>query len=328
MSPTERREALAVRLRERVEAQLALGVLRPGDQLPGARDLAKEYGADPRVVLDAFRELERDGVVELRSRSGVYVAPSNEADLARKADWLAAVLHQGLKLGAPSSAIADLVMRGTESLRIRAAIIDCNDDELWSSQQELSRDYGIEASTFLLPDVSAGGRWPAAIREANLIVCTEPHEEEVGRIATLVGATFIPLTTQPGLYAEVRRMLADTEVHFVVSDERYAQKLHYQILQGHSSANLRLHVLGVEDHLDLPADVPFYVSPLARSRAADNAELRAVVERGQPSIRAFSDDTSRALFQMMTRANLAADGATRSAAHGTAITTERKIAIR
>lgn len=37
--------------------------------------MGPELKADPRTVAAAYRELATEGVVELRSRSGVYISP-------------------------------------------------------------------------------------------------------------------------------------------------------------------------------------------------------------------------------------------------------------
>jgi DNA-binding transcriptional regulator YhcF (GntR family) len=69
-----RRAAVAEALRQRLFTGLHLGVLREGERLPAVRDLARELGVNARVVLAAYEQLQREGLVELRPRSGAYVA--------------------------------------------------------------------------------------------------------------------------------------------------------------------------------------------------------------------------------------------------------------
>ena len=63
---------------EQVRAQLAghvtAGVLRPGDRLPTVRALAADLGLAVGTVARAYRELEAQGVVVSRRRSGTVVA--------------------------------------------------------------------------------------------------------------------------------------------------------------------------------------------------------------------------------------------------------------
>ncbi|RPI62297.1 MAG: GntR family transcriptional regulator, partial [Lysobacterales bacterium] len=52
------------------------GALRPGDQLPSIRPLAEELVINANTVAKAYRELEREGVVELRQGAGAFIAKS------------------------------------------------------------------------------------------------------------------------------------------------------------------------------------------------------------------------------------------------------------
>ncbi|MFJ6697016.1 GntR family transcriptional regulator [Streptomyces sp. NPDC091272] len=52
---------------------LRLGLLRPGDQLPTARAVVEATAINPNTVLKAYRELEREGLVEGRRGMGTFV---------------------------------------------------------------------------------------------------------------------------------------------------------------------------------------------------------------------------------------------------------------
>jgi len=51
-----------------------LGTLAAGDPLPSVRQLAAELGVNPNTVQQAYRELERDGLVEVRRGRGTFVS--------------------------------------------------------------------------------------------------------------------------------------------------------------------------------------------------------------------------------------------------------------
>ena len=55
-----------LQLVEQVKHAIETGALRPGDQLPSIRPLAEELVINANTVAKAYRELEREGVVELR----------------------------------------------------------------------------------------------------------------------------------------------------------------------------------------------------------------------------------------------------------------------
>src|SRR5215212_9889642 len=63
-----------LQLMEQVKHAIETGALRPGDQLPGMRPLAEELVINPNTVAKAYRELEHEGVVELRHGAGAFVS--------------------------------------------------------------------------------------------------------------------------------------------------------------------------------------------------------------------------------------------------------------
>ena len=63
-----------LQLMEQVKHAIETGALRPGDQLPGMRPLAEELVINPNTVAKAYRELEHEGVIELRHGAGAFVA--------------------------------------------------------------------------------------------------------------------------------------------------------------------------------------------------------------------------------------------------------------
>jgi GntR family transcriptional regulator len=62
-----------LQLMEQVKHAIETGALRSGDQLPGIRPLAEELVINPNTVAKAYRELEHDGVIELRQGAGAFV---------------------------------------------------------------------------------------------------------------------------------------------------------------------------------------------------------------------------------------------------------------
>jgi len=58
----------------RVRMAIASGDLATGDALPSVRSLAGTLRVNPATVVQAYRELEHDGVVEMRQGSGTFIA--------------------------------------------------------------------------------------------------------------------------------------------------------------------------------------------------------------------------------------------------------------
>ena len=63
-----------LQLVEQVKHAIETGALRAGDQLPSIRPLAEELVINANTVAKAYRELEREGVVELKQGAGAFVA--------------------------------------------------------------------------------------------------------------------------------------------------------------------------------------------------------------------------------------------------------------
>src|SRR5918998_1131316 len=59
-----------------VRHALRLGMLREGDQLPTVKDVVAELAINPNTVLKAYRELEREGLVQARPGVGTFVTGS------------------------------------------------------------------------------------------------------------------------------------------------------------------------------------------------------------------------------------------------------------
>ena len=63
-----------LQLMEQVKHAIETGALRPGEQLPGIRPLAEDLVINPNTVAKAYRELEHEGVIELRHGAGAFVS--------------------------------------------------------------------------------------------------------------------------------------------------------------------------------------------------------------------------------------------------------------
>jgi GntR family transcriptional regulator len=102
-----------LQLMEQVKHAIETGALRPGDQLPGMRPLAEELVINPNTVAKAYRELEHEGVIELRHGAGAFVAATAPG---KKTDNLRA--GQGIV----TAAVEKLRARGVTDEEIRRLV--------------------------------------------------------------------------------------------------------------------------------------------------------------------------------------------------------------
>ena len=87
-----------------VRQALRMGVLDVGDQLPSVREVVTAVAVNPNTVLKAYRDLEREGLVEARPGQGTFVRarppgppPGTHSRLGRSlARWVREAREAGL----------------------------------------------------------------------------------------------------------------------------------------------------------------------------------------------------------------------------------------
>jgi GntR family transcriptional regulator len=87
-----------------VRQALRMGVLNVGDQLPSVREVVAAVAINPNTVLKAYRDLEREGLVEARAGQGTFVRarppgppPGTHSRLGRSlARWVREAREAGL----------------------------------------------------------------------------------------------------------------------------------------------------------------------------------------------------------------------------------------
>jgi GntR family transcriptional regulator len=73
-----------VQIVDEVRRALVVGDLAADDPLPSVRRLATDLRINPNTVSQAYRELEREGVVEVRRGQGTYVVKATVNGTQRK----------------------------------------------------------------------------------------------------------------------------------------------------------------------------------------------------------------------------------------------------
>ena len=77
---------------QQVRQALRMGLLDAGDKLPAVREVVAATAVNPNTVLKAYRDLEREGLIEARPGHGTFVleAPARAAARHRTRGWAAA----------------------------------------------------------------------------------------------------------------------------------------------------------------------------------------------------------------------------------------------
>jgi GntR family transcriptional regulator len=72
-----------LQLIQQVRHAVEYGILRPGDQLPTAREVVEDLAINPNTVLKAYRELEHQGFAHGRPGAGTFIATDAPEPLER-----------------------------------------------------------------------------------------------------------------------------------------------------------------------------------------------------------------------------------------------------
>ena len=107
---------------QQVKQALRMGVLEVGDKLPTVREVVAATAINPNTVLKAYRDLERDGLVEARAGHGTFVrhrppgpSPGTHSRLGRSLiRWVAEAREAGLDDEAMESLLRVALQAETE----------------------------------------------------------------------------------------------------------------------------------------------------------------------------------------------------------------------
>jgi DNA-binding transcriptional regulator YhcF (GntR family) len=297
---------LLERLRTRVLTALHTGRLAPGDRLRSVREVARELDVDPRTAMELYHRLADEGLVEVRPRSGVYMAgddsPSPEV-LGETARWVAAEVAVGSwQRRIPLAEFPEVLRTCLQSTTLVCACVDEIEDDRIAICREVARDFGMEVRNV---EPLPGGRvrvdgaettLEAALAEADIVVVTAYHEREVRRVLRGRDLPVVLTTLNPASVEEVLALKAEeSRLVFAVVDGRAKRRLE-------EGFGPDIEVVTV-DELDGRAGEgtggPLVFTPAAADAVASLPE-GAVVPRA-PTI---SEETARALIRWMVRLNL------------------------
>lgn len=101
---------------DEVRRALVLGTLAPEDPLPSVRALAAELRVNPNTVQQAYRELERAGIIYTRRGQGTFAAPPSgpgERDVLIH-DVAVRALKDARRYGIQPDELADAILRAAQ----------------------------------------------------------------------------------------------------------------------------------------------------------------------------------------------------------------------
>ncbi len=296
-SRAEQRQAVLDRVRERIVARVDLGLVRAHDRLPSARELARELEVDRRLVLGAYANLEAEGLVQRRERSGVYLAPTattTGAAAEQVNDWLAGVLVDGLARGIAIPDLPGRVEKAVESLRLHAVCVECNTDQLHALHTELGEDYGMMSFPLELEAaLHPGAAEERLLAQAEVLITTSWHRRQLVPLARRLDVPLVAVELNPELWRELAHVLEEEAVYVVAEDERLGPKLR-TLFRRAVGADLHFLVVDRDDLAAIPQNAVVYATRKARPRVEGWPGVRLV-----PELRVFAHDSARNLLRRL-----------------------------
>jgi DNA-binding transcriptional regulator YhcF (GntR family) len=307
---------LSDRLRDRILNALHLGLLRPGDRLPSIRTLWREMGVDHRVVAQAYRTLEAEGLVEVRGRSGVYLAPQDQFGgelLAETARWLAGVLVEAWKRRLTIADVPDLIRRCTQTVTLRCACVESNEDQMTAYTAELQEQFGLDPYPVRIsplplprPERSVEFHWVEdELRGCDLVVTTSYHARLVRKAAENVGIPAVVLTVNPDVVETIQKRLREGPLTVVAVEPSFGDRMRAMYADDTPD---RVRVVLAGDRAGvrgLDPDEPVLLTRAARQHLAPDQDLPMLL----PHSPTFSPHTARELLGVIIRLNLEAAAA-------------------
>jgi DNA-binding transcriptional regulator YhcF (GntR family) len=299
----EQRDEIVDAMRGRVLRGIQAGTLIPGDRLPGSREVAAEFETDYRAAIAAYKALQAEGLVELRPRGGVYIAPRKNGlggTPPVSESWIADIFSAALNRGIAAPELIELLPRCVETLRLRSVVIADTDDQVHGLCRELRDDFGFE-SEGVLSDVARGVHpAPLAVRRADLLVTVKAHADWVIALGRELQKDVIVIAVRPELRQGEWTMLLRRPVYVVVATVQFGDMLRRFYAEVPGIDNLRIIVFGQDELSSIPDGAPTYITQGVRK------QLGAVRVPGRiiPAARTIAADSAREIFTFVVRQNL------------------------
>jgi len=152
---------------DQIRQQIARGELRPGDRLPGEKELAEQFDISRSGVREALRSLEAAGLVEVRTgiQGGFYIHSGNTSGLTQ-------TVQDMVSLGQVSIAHVTEARIELMGVAIRLACARASEDELAAIEADI--DYHTE-----LFRTGNGSRNTKSVIEFYRLIARATHNEVI-----------------------------------------------------------------------------------------------------------------------------------------------------
>jgi len=298
-----RRAFVASTLQRRIEHSLRTRALGPGDRLPSTREVGGEFDVDPRVALAAYQTLADEGLVVLKPRSGVFVAPaiSPSEERSPPADFLTDTLVAGLVRGFSLLRFTDELRIAALGRRLRAAVIAPTADQALGLSRELKVDYGMDTTALRPEQLKEGSAVRSVLQRTHLLVTTRLLATEVSSLAATLGKPVVIVDVRPPFIEAEWKTLARSGRAYIVATDPHFLELIRNFLQGMVDlTNVRMLLVGRDDLTTIPPQAPTYVTEAARQKLGKTR----IPGRLIPPPRVLAENSVRTLVAFIVKMNM------------------------
>jgi len=148
-----------VQLEEQIKHLILTGTFEAGDRLPSIRALAGFLRVNRNTVARVISDLEREGFVESRRGSGVYVVePPVDAEASRRQEVLERVMDLAAAQGVSVEELGNALLARSgvrPQEKVPILFVECTGAELDQLSSELEEQLPVEVEKVLLEDLPA-----------------------------------------------------------------------------------------------------------------------------------------------------------------------------
>ena len=191
-----------VQLEEQIKHLILTGTFEAGDRLPSIRALAGFLRVNRNTVARVISDLEREGFVESRRGSGVYVVePPVDEEASRRQEVLERVMDLAAAQGVSVEELGNALLARSgvrPQEKVPILFVECTGAELDQLSSELEEQLPVEVEKVLLEDLPArlsGERDPPW----RMAVTTFFHVHEVQALVEPFGIETIALLAEANI---------------------------------------------------------------------------------------------------------------------------------
>lgn len=200
-----------IQLKEQIRKQITQGLWTTGTKLPTERELAEGLGISRNTVSQAYKELEKEGVLSSTQGRGTFVADSfHTAHQENRKEQILRIIDMAMEeavgLGFSIDDFVSFVyLRGRQKkdflAKVKVAFVESNPEQLAEARWNLGP--GVTIIPFLLSELQ-DRRGRERIKGMNLVVTSSEHVLEVKKWVQGLDLNVIELSLQPKLETIVR----------------------------------------------------------------------------------------------------------------------------